>query len=103
MPTINTIADYMVAVARLNLCTPTNILQTTHNDPESVIRLQAYKILASYGTPKEMKFAIAWLKRLEDEIKEADADTAKKTVVVQVEDSVALTQPAPEARVDTVV
>ncbi len=103
MPTITTIAEYMTAIARINLATPTNILVTTHKEPESLIRLQAYKILATYGTPKEMKFAMAWLRGLQQEISEADADTENKTVTPQPETHPLVPQPAQEASINLVV
>ena len=103
MPTINTIADYMTAIARINLCTPTNILTTTHNQPESTIRLQAYQILAHYGTPKEMKFARGWLNQLATAEKQYSEHIERTTVEVHPEPSVSPIEPAQEATVDIVV
>ncbi len=63
MPKVETVADYIVYVARLNLCTPTNILEVTNNSSSEVLIKQAHQVLYSHGTPKERSHAEGWLRR----------------------------------------
>ena len=61
MPNIDSIADYMVALARLNLDSPSNVLTTMHQESAQTIRRQAHEVLARHGTPKEKRVSAAWL------------------------------------------
>ena len=63
MPVVNTVADYIVYVARLNLCTPTNILELVNNSTGDVLIKQAHQVLYSHGTLKERDYAEGWLRK----------------------------------------
>lgn len=62
MPKVETVADYIVYVARLNLVTPTNILEVTNNSTAEVLIKQAHQVLYSHGTLKEKNHAEGWLR-----------------------------------------
>lgn len=61
MPYISTIADYMLHIARLNLCTPSEILTSMHKVDCSIIIKQAHQVLYKYGNAKERRLAHAYL------------------------------------------
>ena len=63
MPKVETVADYIVYVARLNLATPTNILEVTNNSTVDVLVKQAHQVLYSHGTRKERDYSEGWLRK----------------------------------------
>ena len=68
MPYISTIADYMLFIARLNLCTPSEILTSMHKVDCSTITKQAHQVLYKYGNTKERRLAHAYLATHQTEI-----------------------------------
>ncbi len=61
MPYISTIADYMVHIARLNLCTPSEIITAMHKVDCATVTKQAHQVLYAHGNAKERRLAHAYL------------------------------------------
>ena len=68
MPHISTIADYMLFIARLNLCTPSEILISMHKVDKDTIIKQAHQVLYKHGNTKERRLAHAYLATQETKI-----------------------------------